>query len=362
MSALTYTQCTKENSMKRNETRKIYAGSLAIGGGAAVSVQSMCNTPTQDAEASIAQIKALAAAGCDIVRLAVPDMAAAEAMADICKASPIPVVADIHFDHRLAIKSAEAGVHKIRINPGNIGGKENVRAVARACADRGIPIRIGVNSGSIEKPLLKKYGAPTAEAMVESARSHVEMLTEYGFEDICLSLKASGVALTVEACRLAAESFPYPLHIGVTEAGTSYTGLVQSAVGIGALLLDGIGDTIRVSLTADPVEEVRAGIAILKAAGLRQQGVKIVSCPTCGRTQIDLISTAKRVEELLSGCDKNITVAVMGCVVNGPGEAREADFGLAGGRGEAVLFKKGEIVAKVPESEMVSALMKLINE
>ena len=348
--------------MKRNETRKIYAGSLPIGGGEAVSVQSMCNTKTSDVAASLAQIKVLADAGCDIVRLAVPDMDAARAMADICAASPIPVVADIHFDHRLALACAEAGVHKIRINPGNIGGEENVRAVARACADKGIPIRIGVNSGSIEKSLLRKYGAPTAEAMVESAQSHVDMLTRCGFEDICLSLKASSVALTVQACRLAAERFPYPLHIGVTEAGTSYTGLVQSAVGIGALLLDGIGDTIRVSLTADPVEEVRAGIAILKAAGLRRQGVKIVSCPTCGRTQIDLISTANRVEQLLSSCDKNITVAVMGCVVNGPGEAREADFGLAGGRGEAVLFKKGEVVAKVAEADMVSALMKLIEE
>ncbi len=348
--------------MKRTETRKIYAGSVAIGGGADVSVQSMCNTKTQDAAASLAQINALAKAGCDIVRLAVPDMAAAEAMADICKASPIPVVADIHFDHRLALACAEAGVHKIRINPGNIGGEENVRAVAKACAEKGIPIRIGVNSGSIERSLLKKYGGPTAEAMVESAASHVDMLTKYGFEDIALSLKASSVALTVQACRLAAERFPYPLHIGVTEAGTAYTGLVQSAVGLGALLLDGIGDTIRVSLTADPVEEVRAGIAILKAAGLRRQGVKIVSCPTCGRTQIDLISTANRVEELLSDCGRDITVAVMGCVVNGPGEAREADFGLAGGRGEAVLFRKGEVVAKVPEAEMVSGLMKLINE
>lgn len=348
--------------MKRNNTRKIYAGSVAIGGGAQVSVQSMCNTPTHDVEASLRQINALAAAGCDIVRLAVPDKAAAEAMGDICAASPIPVVADIHFDHRLALMSAEAGVHKIRINPGNIGGEENVRAVARACADRGIPIRIGVNSGSIEKELLRKYGAPTAEAMVESAAKHIQMLTRYGFEDICLSLKASSVPLTIEACRLAAERFPYPLHIGVTEAGTSYTGLVQSAVGIGTLLNEGIGDTIRVSLTADPVEEIRAGIAILKAAGLRRQGVKVVSCPTCGRTQIDLISTANRVEEHLSACDKDITVAVMGCVVNGPGEAREADFGLAGGKGEAVLFKKGEVVAKVPEAEMVSALMKLINE
>ncbi len=348
--------------MKRTETRKIYAGGLAIGGGSPVSVQSMCNTPTHDAEASLRQINALAAAGCDIVRLAVPDMAAAKAMERIAAESPIPVVADIHFDHRLALASVKAGVHKIRINPGNIGGEDNVRAVAEACGEKGIAIRIGVNSGSIEKQLLRKYGAPTAEAMVESAAKHIEMLTRCGFEDICLSLKASSVPLTVEACRLAAERFPYPLHVGVTEAGTSYMGLVQSAVGIGTLLNENIGDTIRVSLTADPVEEVRAGIAILKAAGLRSGGAKIVSCPTCGRTQIDLISTAREVEQRLEGCKKNITVAVMGCVVNGPGEAREADFGLAGGRGEAVLFKKGEIVSKVPESDMVEALMKLISE
>ena len=348
--------------MKRTETRKIYAGAVAIGGGSPVSVQSMCNTATQDAEASLAQIRALAAAGCDIVRLAVPDMEAAKAMERIAAESPIPVVADIHFDHRLALASVKAGVHKIRINPGNIGGEENVRAVAEACGEKGVPIRIGVNSGSIEKELLRKYGSPTAEAMVESAEKHIDMLTRCGFNDICLSLKASSVPLTVEACRLAAEKLPYPLHIGVTEAGTSYMGLVQSAVGIGTLLNEGIGDTIRVSLTADPLEEIKAGIAILKAAGLRRGGAKIVSCPTCGRTQIDLISTANRVEKLLSQCKKDITVAVMGCVVNGPGEAREADFGLAGGRGEAVLFKKGEIVSKVAEEDMVSALMKLINE
>ncbi len=348
--------------MKRTETRKIYVGGVAVGGGSPVSVQSMCNTPTQDAEKSLAQINALAAAGCDIVRLAVPDMAAAKAMERIAAESPIPVVADIHFDHRLALECARAGVHKIRINPGNIGGADNVRAVAEACGEKGIPIRIGVNSGSIEKSLLKKYGSPTAEAMVESAAGHIAMLTDCGFEDICLSLKASSVALTVEACRLAAEKFNYPLHIGVTEAGTSYMGLVQSAVGIGTLLNEGIGDTIRVSLTADPVEEIRAGIAILKAAGLRKGGVKIVSCPTCGRTQIDLISTAQKVEAALQSCKKNITVAVMGCVVNGPGEAREADFGLAGGRGEAVLFKKGEIVSKVAEKDMVSALLKLVDE
>lgn len=346
--------------MKRETTRRINVGGVAIGGGAALSVQSMCNTSTADAEASLAQINALHKAGCDIVRLAVPDMAAAKAMERIAAESPIPVVADIHFDYRLALECVRAGVHKIRINPGNIGGADRVRAVAEACGEKGIPIRIGVNSGSIEKELLRKYGSPTAEAMVESAERHIAMLNDCGFEDICLSLKASDVPLTVGAYRLAAERFPYPLHVGVTEAGTSYMGLVQSAVGIGTLLSEGIGDTIRVSLTADPVEEIKAGIAILKAAGLRRGGVKIVSCPTCGRTQIDLISTAKEVEERLSTLKKDITVAVMGCIVNGPGEAREADFGLAGGKGEAVLFKKGEIVSKVSEADMVSALMKLI--
>lgn len=348
--------------MKRENTRKIYVGGVAIGGGSAVSVQSMCNTPTADAGASLAQIEALYKAGCDIVRLAVPDMAAAAAMERIAAESPIPVVADIHFDYRLALECVKAGVHKIRINPGNIGGADRVRAVAEACGEKKIPIRIGVNSGSLEKDLLRKYGAPTAEAMVESAERHIAMLTDCGFEDICLSLKASDVPLTVAAYRLASERFPYPLHIGVTEAGTSYMGLVQSAVGIGTILNEGIGDTIRVSLTADPVEEIKAGISILKAAGLRRGGVKIVSCPTCGRTQIDLISTAREVEERLSAYGKDITVAVMGCVVNGPGEAREADFGLAGGKGEAVLFKKGEIVSKVAEADMVSALLKLIDE
>ena len=348
--------------MKRENTRKIFVGGVAIGGGSAVSVQSMCNTPTADADASLAQINALYKAGCDIVRLAVPDMAAAAAMERIAAESPIPVVADIHFDYRLALECVKAGVHKIRINPGNIGGTDRVRAVAEACGEKKIPIRIGVNSGSLEKDLLRKYGAPTATAMVESAGRHIAMLTDCGFEDICLSLKASDVPLTVAAYRLASERFPYPLHVGVTEAGTSYMGLVQSAVGIGTILNEGIGDTIRVSLTADPVEEIKAGISILKAAGLRRGGVKIVSCPTCGRTQIDLISTAKEVEERLSELKKDITVAVMGCIVNGPGEAREADFGLAGGKGEAVLFKKGEVVSKVAEEDMVSALLKLIDE
>lgn len=348
--------------MKRNETRKINVGGVAIGGNAPVTVQSMCNTDTRDVAVSLAQIRRLADAGCDIIRLAVPDEQAALAMQDICRESPIPVVADIHFDYRLALKCAEVGAAKIRINPGNIGAEDRAKAVAEACGARGIPIRIGINAGSIGKRLLEKYGTPTAEAMVESAEEHVALLEKVGFYDICLSLKASNVRTTLEAYRLAAERFPYPLHLGITEAGTLFQGTVQSAVGIGAMLLDGIGNTIRVSLTAEPEEEVRAGIAILKAAGLRTGGVKVISCPTCGRTQIDLIGTAKAVEAALITCKRDITVAVMGCVVNGPGEAREADYGLAGGRGEAVLFKKGEIVGKAPEAEMVPSLLKLIEQ
>lgn len=348
--------------MKRNETRQVKVGGILLGGDAPVSVQSMCCTDTRDALATLAQIRALAAAGCDIVRVAVPDMDAARALERICAESPLPVVADIHFDYRLAVAAAANGAAKIRINPGNIGGAERVRAVAEACGARGIPIRIGVNSGSLEKPLLEAYGGPTAEAMAESAARHIRMLTDCGFSDICLSLKASDVPLTVEACRLAAARFPYPLHLGVTEAGTSYMGTVSSAVGIGALLLEGIGNTIRVSLTADPVEEVRAGIAVLKAAGLRRGGIRFVSCPTCGRTQIDLIAAARAVEARLAGVRRDITVAVMGCVVNGPGEAREADYGLAGGKGEAVLFRRGEIVGKVSEQDMVEALVRLVTE
>lgn len=346
--------------MTREKTRQIHVGNVPVGGGAPVSVQSMCCTKTADVPATLAQIRALYAAGCEIVRVTVPDAESAAALADICRESPLPVVADIHFDYRLALAAAKNGAAAVRVNPGNIGGPDRVRAVAEECGARGLPIRIGVNSGSIEKRLLERYGRPTAEAMAESAAGHIALLEDCGFHDICLSLKASSVALTVEACRLAAERFPYPLHLGVTEAGTAYMGTVSSAVGIGTLLMEGIGDTIRVSLTADPVEEIRAGIAILKAAGLRAGGARLVSCPTCGRTKIDLISTAKEVERRLAGMDRDITVAVMGCVVNGPGEAREADYGLAGGDGEAALFKKGRVVGKVPEAEMVSALMDLI--
>lgn len=347
--------------MDRRITKQINVGGVKVGGAAPVSVQSMTNTKTENVASSLEQIAKLADVGCDIVRLAVPTREAAMAMYEICEKSPLPVVADIHFDHRLAIESAKAGVSKIRINPGNIGGAENVRAVAAICNERGIPIRIGVNSGSIEKELLKKFGAPTAEAMVESAMKHAKMLEDENFSAICLSLKASNVPLTIEAYRKAAKHFEYPLHIGVTEAGTSFMGTVSSAVGIGSLLVDGIGDTIRVSLTADPVEEIHAGIAILKASGLRTNGARIISCPTCGRTEIDLIGTANEVEARLKNCPRDITVAVMGCVVNGPGEAREADYGIAGGRDCAVLFKKGEIVGKVEGNRLADALIELIN-
>ena len=346
--------------MERKMTKKINVGGLEIGGGSAVTVQSMCNTKTWDVEATVAQIKRLRAAGCEIVRLAVPDQRAAEAISTIKEQVDVPLVADIHFDYRLALICAERGIDKIRINPGNIGGEENVKAVAEACRARNIPIRIGVNAGSLEHRLLEKYGHPCPEAMVESARGHVELLNKFGFDDICLSMKASSVPLTIASYRMASQCFAYPLHLGVTETGTAWNGTIQSAVGIGTLLSEGIGDTIRVSLTADPVEEVRAGIAILKAAGLRTGGVKFVSCPTCGRTEIDLIGLAKQVESLVSGMDRDITVAVMGCVVNGPGEAREADYGIAGGKDKGLLFKKGQVVGTYPYEHLCQALMELI--
>ena len=346
--------------MKHNNTKQIDVGGVKIGHGAPIPVQSMCNTRTSDAPATIDQIRRLADAGCEIIRLAVPDRDAAEALPAIVKASPIPVVADIHFDYRLALAAAKAGVHKIRINPGNIGDEENVRKVAAACKERRIPIRIGVNGGSLEKRLLEKYGHPTAEALVESAQGHIDLLHRFDFDEIALSMKSSTVPLTVAAYRLAAETFPYPLHVGVTETGTAYNGVIRSAVGIGTLLSEGIGDTIRVSLTADPVEEVRAGISILKAAGCRAEGVRFVSCPTCGRTQIDLIGLANEVEQRLQGVDRNITVAVMGCVVNGPGEAREADYGVAGGKDCGILFRRGEVLGKYPADALCDALMNLI--
>ena len=346
--------------MERKNTKKIKVGGLEIGGGAAVTVQSMCNTKTWDVEATVAQIKRLRAAGCEIVRLAVPDQRSAEAISAIKEQVDIPLVADIHFDYRLALICAERGIDKIRINPGNIGSEEKVKAVAEACRTRNIPIRIGVNAGSLEQRLLEKYGHPCPEAMVESARGHAALLNKFGFDDICLSMKSSSVPLTIESYRMASQCFDYPLHLGVTETGTAWNGTIQSAVGIGTLLSEGIGDTIRASLTADPVEEVKTGIAILKAAGLRKGGVKFVSCPTCGRTEIDLIGLANRVESLVSGLDRDITVAVMGCVVNGPGEAREADYGIAGGKEKGLLFKKGQVVGTYPYERLCGALMELI--
>ena len=344
----------------REETRSLQVGALKIGADAPVTVQSMCNTKTWDVEATVRQIKELRAAGCEIVRLAVPDTRAAEAIDRIKAQVDVPLVADIHFDYRLALMCAERGIDKIRINPGNIGGEEKVKVVADACKSRNIPIRIGVNAGSLEKRLLEKYGHPCPEAMVESAQGHVDLLRKFGFEDICLSLKSSTVPLTVAAYRMAAEVFPYPLHLGVTETGTEWNGTIQSAVGIGTLLNEGIGSTIRVSLTADPVKEVSAGIAILKAAGLRKGGVKFVSCPTCGRTEIDLIGLANRVEALVRDLDRDITVAVMGCVVNGPGEAREADYGIAGGKDKGLLFKKGEVLGTYDYDQLCERLMELI--
>ena len=346
--------------MKRENTKRINVGGVAVGGGAKVSVQSMCNTKTWDAEATAAQIREFAAAGCDIVRVAVPDMRSAQAISEIKERVDMPLVADIHFDYRLALEAAARGADKIRINPGNIGGEENVKAVAEACRARNIPIRIGVNAGSLEARLIEKYGHPCPEAMVESARGHVALLNKYGFDDICLSLKTSSVPLTIASYRMAAECFPYPLHLGVTETGTEWNGTIQSAVGIGTLLCEGIGDTIRVSLTAAPVREVAAGVAILKAAGLRSGGVKFVSCPTCGRTEIDLISLAKDVEARVKNIDRDITVAVMGCVVNGPGEAREADYGVAGGKGKGILFKKGQVLGTYPYERLCDALTELI--
>ena len=342
-------------------TRQIRVGDVLIGGGAPVVIQSMLNTKTTDVEGSLAQIKALKTAGCQIARLAVPNMEAARSFAEICKESPLPLVADIHFDYKLAIAAAEGGASKIRINPGNIGGEDRVKAVVDVCKDKKIPIRIGVNGGSLDKKLLEKYGHPTAEALVESAFEHLELLEKYGFYDTCLSMKSSTVPTMVAAARLFRSKCDYPLHIGVTETGPVKMGLMKSAMGIGALLLDGIGDTIRVSLTDDPVEEVYAAKDILKAAGLRKEGVNIISCPTCGRTRIDLIGLVNQVDAALKDCEKPITVAVMGCVVNGPGEAREADIGIAGGDGWGMIFEKGVQVDKLPYEELLPALLKRID-
>ena len=343
-------------------TRQIKVGSVPVGGGAEVVIQSMLNTKTTDVEGSLAQIRSLAAAGCQIARLAVPNMEVARGFAEICKESVLPLVADIHFDYRLAIAAAEGGASKIRINPGNIGGEDRVKAVVEVCREKHIPIRIGVNGGSLEKELLEKYGHPTAQALVESAFGHLELLEKYGFYDTCVSMKSSHVPTMVAAARLFRSKCDYPLHIGVTETGPVRQGLIKSAMGIGALLLDGIGDTLRVSLTDDPVEEVYAAKDILKAAGLRRDGVDIISCPTCGRTRIDLIGLVNQVDAALKDCQKPITVAVMGCVVNGPGEAREADIGIAGGDGWGMIFEKGQQVAKLPYDELLPELLRRIEQ
>ena len=341
-------------------TRQIHVGGVPIGGGVPVAIQSMLNTKTTDVQASLEQIRALAAAGCQIARLSVQNMEAARGFAEICKESPLPLVADIHFDYKLAIAAAEGGASKIRINPGNIGGEDRVKAVVDVCKDKKIPIRIGVNGGSLDKKLLEKYGHPTAEALVESAFQHLELLEKQGFYDTCVSMKSSTVSTMVAAARLFRSKCDYPLHIGVTETGPVRQGLIKSAMGIGALLLDGIGDTIRVSLTDDPVQEVYAAKDILKAAGLRKEGVNIISCPTCGRTRIDLIGLVNQVDAALKDCPKPITVAVMGCVVNGPGEAREADIGIAGGDGWGMIFEKGVEVEKLPYDQLLDALLRRI--
>lgn len=338
-------------------TKTVKIADKWIGGGNPVLVQSMTNVPTQDTKAAIAQVNALKAAGCDIVRLAVPDEAAAIAMEEILNHTSVPLVADIHFDYRLALMCIERGVHKIRINPGNLGGEDRARAVAEAAKAKGVPIRIGVNGGSLEKGLLEQCGGSLAKAMVESAKGHVEILNRCGFEDIVLSMKSSSVKTTMEAYRLAHETFEYPLHLGVTEAGTYQSGVVKSAIGIGGLLADGIGDTIRVSLTDDPLKEAEVARRILRALDLEPNHIEVVSCPTCGRTKIDLISIANAVTEAVENIPARLKVAVMGCVVNGPGEAKDADVGIAGGDGCAVLFKKGEIVRKLPENEILPALL-----
>ncbi|MCI7062994.1 MAG: flavodoxin-dependent (E)-4-hydroxy-3-methylbut-2-enyl-diphosphate synthase [Mitsuokella jalaludinii] len=347
---------------KRRPTRQIHIGKVAIGGGAPISVQSMTNTKTTDTEATVAQIRALQAAGCDIVRLAVPDMEAAKNLGNILRQVTVPLVADIHFDYKLALEAIRQGIHALRLNPGNIGGEEKVKAVVEAAKEAGIPIRIGVNAGSLDKKILKKYGGVTPEALVESAMEHVRILEALDFHDMKISLKAHDVPLTIAAYRLMSQTVDYPLHLGITEAGTVNTGIIKSAVGIGALLAEGIGDTFRISLTGDPVVEVRVANEILKSLGLKEYGPTLVACPTCGRTSIDLPAIAAQVEEKLRDIEEPIEVAVMGCVVNGPGEARGADVGIAGGNGEGLIFRKGEIVRKVPEADLVNELFQEIDQ
>ena len=348
--------------MNRRISRTVKVGKVEIGGNSPISVQSMLNTPAHDIKTSVEQAKALESAGCDIIRAAVPDMDAVKLIYALKENLSVPIVADIHFDYKLALESVSAGVDKVRINPGNIGDEDRVKAVANACKTAGVPIRVGVNSGSVEKEILSKHGSPTAEALFESGMYHIKLLEKFDFNDIVLSLKASDTARMFEAYKYAAENCDYPLHLGVTEAGTKSMGIIKSAAGIGGLLLQGIGDTIRVSLTDSPVEEVKAGIDILKAIGLRAGGIKFVSCPTCGRTKIDLIGLAREVEDRLKYVEKDITVAIMGCVVNGPGEAREADIGIAGGDGCGLIFKKGEVFKKVDESELLGALLSEIDK
>lgn len=348
--------------MNRKITRTVDVGGVKIGGGHSISIQSMCNTDTRDAAATVKQILSLEEAGCDIIRVAVPDAEAAEAVGKIKKMIHIPLVADIHFDYRLALECIKNGVDKVRINPGNIGSRERVKLVADAAKAKGIPIRIGVNGGSLEKDLLEKYGSPTADALVESAMRHVEILDDVNFEDIVVSIKVSNVPVMLEAYRKFSAQTDIPLHVGVTESGTERMGTIKSSIGIGTLVSEGIGDTVRVSLTADPVREVYAAKDILRVLGERKNGIEFVSCPTCGRTRIDLISIASEVEKRLAGIDKPLKVAVMGCVVNGPGEARDADIGIAGGNGEGIIFKKGEILRKVPENMIVEELVKEVEK
>ncbi len=346
----------------RERTRRVQIGDIPVGGGAPVSIQSMTLTSPVDVKGSIEEIQRLADAGVDIVRTAVPNEAAADRLPELVKHSPVPLVADIHFNYQLALKAAEAGVAKLRLNPGNIGGPQRVRAVVDAAHERGLPIRIGVNAGSLERDLLAEYGKPTAPAMVESARRHVRLLEDENFYDIVISLKASHVPLMIDAYRLAAREFDYPLHLGVTEAGTPRAGNIKSAIGIGTLLAEGIGDTIRVSLSADPVEEVHAARTILESLDLRRESIRIVACPGCGRLQVDLVKLAEEVEQRTRDIRKPLTVAVMGCAVNGPGEAREADIGIAGGKGEGLLYVRGKVARKVPEAKIVEALLELIDE
>lgn len=348
--------------MNRKATRKIKLGNIYIGGDSRITVQSMTNTDTRDVDATVKQILKLEEAGCEIIRCAVLDNTAAEALKDIKKQIHIPLVADIHFDYRLALKSIENGVDGLRINPGNIGNVDRIKMVVKAAKQKNIPIRIGVNSGSLEKDILEKYKRVCPEALVESALKHVKILEDLNFYDICISIKSSDVMQMIESYRLISQKVNYPLHLGVTEAGTLWRGTIKSSIGIGTLLAEGIGDTIRVSLTGDVLDEVKVGREILKSLGYLQEGVKFVSCPTCGRTQINLIKIAKEVEARLSNCKKNIKVAIMGCVVNGPGEAREADIGIAGGKGEGLIFKKGKIIKKVKEENLVDELMKEIEK